>query len=186
MARTDAAIAQARLEAIAQSGSAKARAYAPLVPVLTEVQQAGDRLLILQSRRIVNPAGRPQIQQTWLDGEGHMPARNWRQLADQADERAGASAQARQTVQPVTETTGSWVVAAAPVYTAGGGGLVGTVILARSSASLNGAIVALWAILATIARGRPDRRDAAGVRAGPVGEQAAGQAGQRGGPAGRR
>ena len=49
MARTDAAIAQARLEAIAQSGPAKARAYAPLVTLLNEAQQSGDGLLILQS-----------------------------------------------------------------------------------------------------------------------------------------
>ena len=149
MARTDAAIAQARLEAIAQSGPAKARAYAPLVPLLNEAQQSGDRLLILQSRRIVNPAGLPQIQQSRFTEKGTMPARNWRQLADQADERAEASVPTRQAVQYVTETTGSWVVAAAPVYSAAGV-LVGTVILARSSASLNGAIVALWVILATI------------------------------------
>ena len=149
MVRTDAAVAQPRLQAIAQSGSANARPYAPLVSVLTEVQLAGDSMLILQSRRMVSawPAADPAEP---AGGEGHDAGRNWRQLADQADQRAGVSAQARQTVQPVTETVGSWVVAAAPVYTAGGGGLVGTVILARSSASLDGAIVALWAILATI------------------------------------
>ena len=39
----------------------------------------------------------------------------------------------------------------------------------------------LWVILGTISRGGHDRRDAAGVRAGPLGEQAAGQAGRRGG-----
>ena len=150
MARTDAAIAQTRLEAIAKSGSVKARGYAPLVAVLTEVQQAGDRLLILRSRHIMNPGGRPQIQQIQAAEKGSMPARNWRQLADQADEQAGTSDPARQTGQPVTETTGSWVVAAAPVYSSAGV-LVGTVILARSSASLKNAIVALWVILGTIA-----------------------------------
>ncbi len=149
MARTDAAIAQARLEAIAQSGSARARGYAPLVPVLTEVQQSGDSMLILQSRLIANPAGLPHIQQTRYTEKGTMPVRNWLQLANNADEGGRASIQAGQTVQAVTETTGSWVVAAAPVYS-GARVLVGTVILARSSASLNGAIVALWIILATI------------------------------------
>jgi hypothetical protein len=62
MARTDAAIAQARLEAITQSGSAKAGGYAPLVPVFNEVQQAGDSIMLLLSRRFVNSAGRPQIK----------------------------------------------------------------------------------------------------------------------------
>jgi signal transduction histidine kinase len=151
MARTDAAIAQARLEAVAQNGSAKAGGYAPLVPVFTEVQQAGDSLLILVSRRILGPDGRPQIQQTWLNQQGSMPTRNWMQLAEVADQQAGPSGQAHQAVQPVTETTGSWVLAAAPVYNSRGGGLVGTVILARSSKSLDNAIVALWAILGTIA-----------------------------------
>jgi signal transduction histidine kinase len=119
--------------------------------VLNEVQLAGDRMLILQSRRVGNPGGRPQIQQTLYTEKGSMPAGNWLQLAEQADERAGASGQARQTIQPVTETTGSWVVAAAPVYSSRGAGLVGTVILARSSKSLDNAIVALWVILGTIA-----------------------------------
>ena len=51
MARTDAAVAQARLESVAQSGS-KAKtppAYAPLVTILSEAQLNGDRLMILQS-----------------------------------------------------------------------------------------------------------------------------------------
>jgi len=144
LVRTDAAVAQTRLEAIAQSGSiAKAKPYAPLIPILNEAGQDGDRLLILKSRRIIDRAGQPQTQQSLLIEKGRMPAGDWRQLADQADALAGASA------QPVTETTGSWVVAATPVYS-GSSVLVGTVILARSSASLNRTIVALWVILATI------------------------------------
>ncbi len=150
MARTDAAIAQPRLEAIAKSGS-KAGGYAPLVPVFTEVQQAGDGLLILLSRRVVSLDGQPHIQQTQLNEKGTMPAGNWRQLAGQADQQAGPSGQARQTIQPKTVTTGSWVVAAAPVYSARGAGLVGTVILARSAKSLDNDIVALWVILGTVA-----------------------------------
>ena len=144
MVRTDAAVAQTRLEAIAQSGSiAKAKPYAPLIPILNEATQDGDRLLILKSRRILDAAGQPQTQQTLLIEKGRMPAGDWMQLANQADAQAGAPG------QPVTETTGSWVVAATPVYS-GSSVLVGTVILARSSASLNRTIVALWVILATI------------------------------------
>jgi len=140
MVRTDAAVAQTRLEAIAQSGSiAKAKPYAPLIPILNEAGQDGDRLLILNSRRIVDPAGQPQTRQSVLIAKGRMPAGNWMQLANQADAQAG----------PVTKTTGSWVVAATPVYNSSSV-LVGTVILARSSASLNRTIVALWVILATI------------------------------------
>jgi signal transduction histidine kinase len=144
MVRTDAAVAQTRLEAIAQSGSiAKAKPYAPLIPILDEATQDGDRLLILNSRRILDAAGRPQTRQSLLIEKGRMPAGDWKRLANQADAQAGAPAQA------VTETTGSWVVAATPVYS-GSSVLVGTVILARSSASLNRTIVALWVILATI------------------------------------
>ncbi|MGH3199441.1 MAG: ATP-binding protein [Streptosporangiaceae bacterium] len=148
MARTDAAVARTRLESVAQSGS-KAKAYAPLVTVLNEAQLNGDRLMILQSRRTVSSAGLLQVQESVLIQKGSMPVGNWSQLARQADNQSGSSAQARNSVQSAPETTGSWVVVATPVYSSAGV-LVGTVILARSSASLNRAIVALWAILATI------------------------------------
>ena len=147
MVRTDAAVAQARLESVAQSGS-NAKAYAPLVTILSEAQLNGDRLMILQSQSTVNSAGL-QVQESPLIQKGAMPAGNWIKFAQQADKQSGSSAQARNSVQPIAETTGSWVVAAMPVYSSSGV-LVGTVILARSSASLNRAIVALWAILATI------------------------------------
>jgi len=152
MVRTDAAVAQTRLEAIAQSGSiAKAKPYAPLIPILNEVGQDGDRLLILYSRRTVNSAGRTQIQETPIAQKGSMPVGDWLRLARQAANLPAFAVQdqARQSIEPVTETRGSWVVAATPVYS-GSTVLVGTVILARSSASLNRTIVALWVILATI------------------------------------
>jgi len=152
MVRTDAAVAQTRLEAIAQSGSiAKAKAYAPLVPILNEVGQDGDRLLILYSHRAVSAGGRAPIQEIPVAQKGSMPVSDWRRLARQAANQPAFSiqGQARQSVEPITETRGSWVVAATPVYS-GSSVLVGTVILARSSASLNRTIVALWVILATI------------------------------------
>ena len=82
MVRTDAAVAQARLESVAQSGS-KAKAYAPLVTILSEAQLNGDRLMILQSRGTVNSAGL-QVQESPLIQKGAMPAGNWIQFAQQA------------------------------------------------------------------------------------------------------
>ena len=80
-----------------------------------------------------------------------MPAGSWVQLAVQANEAAQVAQKAGNPLQPVTETTGSWVAAAMPVYLRGGYGLVGSVILARSTTSLNRDIVELWVILGTIA-----------------------------------
>ena len=54
-------------------------------------------------------------------------------------------------MEPVTEAAGSRLAAAMPVFLRGRYGLVGTVILARSTSSLNGDIVKLWVILGTIA-----------------------------------
>ncbi len=156
MVRTDAAVAQARLENIASIGSvSKAKPYAPLVTILNEAGQNGDRLLILRSQRTRNFAGQVQILQSSIGAQkGTMPVSDWPQLAERADDLTAASAsaqdQARQSVPPATEVTGSWVVAATPVYSSGANVLVGTVILARSSASLNRTIVGLWVLLATI------------------------------------
>jgi signal transduction histidine kinase len=124
---TDAAVAQARLDN---------STYAPLVDLLRQVRAAGDGLLILRGTR-------NHLQGAPLTSQG-MPPGDWRQLAADAD------AQPRLTAQPITEITGSWVAAATPVYSRSGL-LVGTVVLARSTAPLNSAIVALWAILGTIA-----------------------------------
>jgi len=124
---TDAAVAQCRMDN---------PTCAPLVDLLRQVREAGDGLLILRSTR-------SHIQGAALVKQG-MPPANWGQLAAEAD------AQPRLTAQPVTEITGSWVAAATPVYSRSGL-LVGTVILVRSRAPLNRAIVALWVILGTIA-----------------------------------
>ena len=150
MVRTDAAVAQARL-AIATSGP-KAKGYPPLVTVLNQAQQDGDRLLILQSTRTVN-AGRTQITEKKNIEKGKMPVSDsdWLRLAEKAGAQSASAVQnpAAQPVQPATEVTGSWVIVATPVFSASSK-LVGTVILARSSASLNRTIVGLWALLATI------------------------------------
>jgi signal transduction histidine kinase len=144
MARTDAAIAQSRLDALAQSatsGSADSGAYAPVVILITQTSQAGDGLLIFvgaarDGNRLVDKG---------------MPSGNWVRLATQAEEQGQLAKQSGRPVEPVTEITGSRVAAAVPVYLRGKYGLVGTVILARSTSSLNGDVIRLWVILGTIA-----------------------------------
>src|ERR1019366_4081681 len=142
VARTDAAVAQSRLDEIyisSQSGGVNPAADAPLLLVLNEVEQAGDRLLIVTADKNIRPQ------------EGAMPVGNWGQLARQANAQARLAMQAHQTVQPVTETTGSWVVAVIPVREHGAGPVEGTVILARSTAPLHHDILELWVSLGTIA-----------------------------------
>jgi signal transduction histidine kinase len=112
--------------------------YSPLVTVLREVRGAGEGLLILRSAP-------NDTQGTVLTNSG-MPAGNWGPLADRADKQARLAGEAR---QPVPEVTGSWVAAAAPVYSPEGP-LVGTVVLARSTDQLNHEILALWVILGTV------------------------------------
>jgi signal transduction histidine kinase len=145
MARTDAAIAQSRLDALAQpgtSGSAgSGAAYAPVVILITQTSQAGDGLLIFvgaarDGNRLVDKG---------------MPSGNWVRLATQAEEQGQLAKQSGRPVEPVTEITGSRVAAAVPVFLRGKYGLVGTVILARSTSSLNGDVIRLWVALGTIA-----------------------------------
>ena len=93
--------------------------------------------------------GHPQDNNRLVD-KG-MPPGNWVRLATQADEQGQLAKKAGKPVEPVTEATGSRVAAAMPVFLRGKYGLVGTVILARSTSSLNGDVVRLWVILGTIA-----------------------------------
>jgi signal transduction histidine kinase len=147
MANTDAAIAQSRLDAIHQN-PAKAKndalgADPPLVNLLSQVKQAGDGLLIYE--------GDPQQNQLLADRQ--MPPGDWVRLADQANTQSRLARKSNQPFEAFTATVGSWVVAATPVYLKGSHNspLVGTVVLARSTKSLNGDIVELWVILGTIA-----------------------------------
>ena len=145
MVRTDAAVAQARLDALAQPGTQgsadNGAAYPPFLVLITQTQQAGDGLLIFQ--------GDPRNDKRLVDMG--MPAGSWVRLAVQAIEAAQVAQKAGNPIQPITETTGSRVAAAMPVYLRGSYGLVGTVILARATTSLNRDIVELWVILGTIA-----------------------------------
>ena len=146
MARTDAAIAQSRLDYLAQPGTngpggGSGGVDAPLLVLITQTQQAGDGLLIFQ--------GDPRANHPLVD-KG-MPSGDWVQLAVRAAAQGEQARQANQPIQPITEAVGSRVAAAIPVFLHGRYGLVGTVILARSTKSLNSDIVELWVILGTIA-----------------------------------
>jgi signal transduction histidine kinase len=141
MVRTDAAVAQARLDGLNDL---------PLLNVLNEVEQTGDGLLILRSRRTVDSAGRPQIRESPLIEKGRLPTRDWAQFAARTDKLDQFAGPAHHSAPPVIEAAGSWVVAAVPVYERGKYALEGTVILARSTESLDSEIVGLWVILGTI------------------------------------
>ena len=151
MARTDAVTAQGRLtQMVGQtlrpkltlSSGVAAQDRISVLILAREVRQNGDGLLV------VTTAGQQAIDTT-------MPAGDWNQLAHEADEQAADLALTNPTgVQPTTETVGSHVVVAMPVYGQGarlGGTVVGTVILARSDKSLNHEIFGLWVILGSIA-----------------------------------
>jgi signal transduction histidine kinase len=145
MARTDAAIAQSRLDDLAQSPAnasvGEGPADAPLFVLIDQTRQIGDGLLIL--------VGLPQDGLRLVD-KG-MPPGNWIRLATQADEQAQLAKKAGRPVEPLTEATGSRVAAAMPVFLRGKYGLVGTVILTRSTSALNSDVLRLWVILGTIA-----------------------------------
>jgi signal transduction histidine kinase len=147
-ARTDAVLAQAQLildaralpKHVKPSANATAQASISLLTMVKEARQAGDSLLVLTS------SGRQVI-------DAAMPAGNWDPLVSEASEQAQPAILASQPVQPVTEMAGSYVIAAMPVV--GQGPLaftvVGTVLLARPTTSLDNEILALWVILGSVA-----------------------------------
>ncbi len=147
LARTDAAIAQSRLDALASSPSGSSadagggKADPALLVLIDQTKQIGDGLLIL--------SGPPQDDHRLVDNG--MPPGNWVRLATQASEQGQLAKNAGRPVEPVTEAAGSRLAAAMPVFRGGRYGLVGTVILTRSTSSLDGNIVKLWVILGTIA-----------------------------------
>jgi len=152
-ARTDAALAQARLDFLAQqqysgklpspaAGQAALAQWNPVLAALEGTRQSGDGLLILSNT----------LQTV---AELGMPPGNYTELAEEAVEQAQPEIKANQVVQAKTETTGTQVIAAMPVFSQGeqSGPVVGTVIVARSTKSLESNIVALWVILGTISVG---------------------------------
>jgi signal transduction histidine kinase len=141
-ARTDAAVAQSRLDAISGSNSdsnSTGPADTPLLTVLRQVRQAGDGLLILERNY------HTLTQQ-------NMPPGDWTTLAQRADTAAEKSTQEHPSAEPQAQIIGSRVVAVVPVYQRGlSAPVVGTVLLARSTAPLDRDILELWIILGTIA-----------------------------------
>jgi len=137
MVRADSTVAQAELDGSPDE---------PLYNVIAQTQQAGDGLLILTSG-LESDGGYRQPRALLNVG---MPKGDWIQLAGKADRQAGLASSPGQPVQPVIETTASRVIAALPVYGHGEGPLVGTVILARSTRSLDRDIAALWFLFGTI------------------------------------
>jgi signal transduction histidine kinase len=144
MARTDAAAAQARLDQLAEpqqhnaSALAVTEAASSIFTVAKEARQDGDGLLVLTSsdRQVARAA---------------MGSSDWDALSQQAEAAGENAISAGQVVQPDTETLGSQVIAAMPVFTQGSQQWVGTVILARSTQPLDHEILELWVILGSIA-----------------------------------
>jgi signal transduction histidine kinase len=144
MDQADAAIAQARLDNPPSPDP-------PLFTLITQTQQQGGGLLILASSPNVNGEQITYTQKEEID-KG-MPAGQWIQLADAADAVAHTDSKLGQPVQPKVQTAGSWVISAIAVINQGAarGPVVGTVILARSTQSLDHEIFGLWIILGSIA-----------------------------------
>jgi signal transduction histidine kinase len=144
MARTDAVAAQARLDELAEpprnrgSALAVAEATASVFTVAKQARQNGDGLLVLTS------SGQPVVR----SGTGHG---DWKLVSQQAETDGQTAILADQAVQPVTQTVGSQVIAAMPVFIQGNQRWIGTVILVRSAKPLDHEILELWVILGSIA-----------------------------------
>jgi signal transduction histidine kinase len=149
-ARTDAALAQTRLDFLAQqqysgklpspaAGQANLAEWGPVFTALKDMRQSGDGLLILSDT----------LQSV---AEVGLPPANFAELAEESVGQAQPEIKAGQVVQAVNETTGTQVIAAMPVFSQGqqSGPLVGVVIVSRSTKTLDSNIVALWVILGTI------------------------------------
>jgi signal transduction histidine kinase len=147
LARTDAAIAQSRLETLASSppsssaDDSEGKADPALLILIHQTKEIGDGLLIL--------SGPPQDNNRLVDNG--MPPGNWVRLAVQATEQGQLAKNEGRPVEPITEAAGSQIAAAMPVFRGGRYGLIGTVILTRSTSSLDSDVLKLWVILGTIA-----------------------------------
>ena len=166
MTRTDAVVAYAQLDLLAESatptaptaptapakGKSKSKSKAPvnantnyanyaLLTMAREARQAGYGLLVMTSH-----------YQVVGHGAG-MPRGDWNRLARQAEQQGETAILEGQPVQPVPEITGSYVIEAMPVFSQGGqsGTWVGTVILANPTGPLDSEVFHLWVILGSIA-----------------------------------
>jgi signal transduction histidine kinase len=126
-ARTYAAIEQAPL-----SGSPNPQ----VLKIIAQVKTLGDGLMVV-------PVPNRGTRATKIG----MPKADWSELVANVERvrRSGPE------VASITETVGSWIAAATPVYRNGDGPLVGVVILARSTVPLDNEVRTLWLILGAIA-----------------------------------
>ena len=158
VARTDAVIAQDYLSLLAEPKPGKAWTSAvaegrlSLAQVAKETRQAGYGLLVLHNVF----AGSTVVGDQVVGNPVAMPPGNldqWDRFAAEANDQAQVAVTADQQIQPVTQTVGSYVIAAMPVYGQGGqsGQWVGTVVLASSTQPLDNEILALWVILGSVA-----------------------------------
>jgi signal transduction histidine kinase len=105
--------------------------------LFSEVYRDGDRLEIMKVGR-----GYPVIKVNV-----NMPPGKWELLANTVEQDKNATL-----AEPITESDGSWMVAAFPVYpTTDVAGPEGAVVLARSTTPLDTEIRTLWLILGSIA-----------------------------------
>jgi signal transduction histidine kinase len=163
VAHTDAELAQTELVSLAQeragqlspsaAGQQATVNWPNIIIALQDMQQSGDGLLILTpTMKTVLIEGMPQ------GGPPGYLSQFARQAAQQDQSQLGALQPAEvgqgQSVQgqPVTETAGSDVIAAVPVFSqvGPGGPWVGTVLVVASTRNLNNDIIALWIILGTV------------------------------------
>jgi signal transduction histidine kinase len=104
-----------------------------LTKALNEVRKTGNEMLVLRG---LDRTAAGSVDLT----------RSYRTRLAAAAERQSAS-----TAQPIVVTSGSWMIAAFPVYPVGRvGGAIGAVILARSTVPLDSEIQTLWLILSAI------------------------------------
>jgi signal transduction histidine kinase len=140
-AKTDAAVAQSRLDALYmhRQGGTDQASDAPLLPVLKEEQETGDGLYIVSSV----PAP--------IVANQNMPRHGWMQLVSAANREAQLANEQGRQPEPQPMTTRSMTFVALPVLKEGiQGPVVGTVVLARSNTPLNRDIFDLWVIMGTI------------------------------------
>ncbi len=134
---TDDTSETARTYAAIEQGPLSGTANAQVIRILKQVHMLGDGLMVVP---IKNPANGFNVG---------MPDGDWTGLAgsvERVEPRSGPTSDA----VPITESSGSWIAAAMPVYKNGDGPLVGVVILARSTAPLDNEIRTLWLILGAI------------------------------------
>jgi signal transduction histidine kinase len=153
MDRADAAIAQAQLDQLAIDPKTRIVDGALLV-LIHEVRQSNDGLLIFKGNcALLDVSGQPLRCTTFSNTNMPPSLSQWRKIARLANVQAQKANATFQQVQPVTETEGSRIISAVAVIKQGEprGPVVGTVIVARSTDSLNSEILALWVILGSIA-----------------------------------